>query len=85
VGTLEAGAETLEQRDGCFQIFTFSITMDEDMNPWLLKVGTGSFPPEKNLWISDMLDSMAEGVLKIVLDTPATDAPTPLYSYTDYS
>jgi hypothetical protein len=68
IGTLEAGAESLDWREGCFQIFTFSITVDDQMNPWLLKVGASSYPPDKNMWISEMLDSMAEGVLKIVLD-----------------
>jgi hypothetical protein len=54
---------------------TFSITLDEWMNPWLLKVGSTSSPPEKNMWISEMLEAMAEGVLRIVLDKENPNAP----------
>ena len=51
--------------------------LDADRNPWLQKVGNSTFPAANKPDIKEMLDSLAEGLLRIVVDKE--EQPEPLY------
>lgn len=47
--------------------------LDDKYNPWLLEVNLSPASSERAEWLTEMLDKMAEGLLKCVLPTHYLD------------
>lgn len=77
VQTLFSVNELLEPKPGCFELYGFDILIDSNFTPWLLEVNLSPACAERNEWITQTLDNMAEGLLNIILDNAAQD---PLYN-----
>ena len=66
--TLQAVADTIDSRSGCFELYGFDIILDSCFQPWLLEVNLSPACAERTEWITEMLDSMGEKLLNIVID-----------------
>ena len=67
INTLRAVQDSIEQKSQCFELFGFDLILDEKLTPWLLEVNLSPACAERTEWLTEMLDDMASGLLKIVL------------------
>jgi len=65
--TISSAADSIEQRTGCFDMYGFDLLLDYKCQPWLLEVNLSPACTERTPWLIEMLDEMAEGLLKTVL------------------
>ncbi len=78
VQTLTCGAEVIQHKQGCFELYGFDILLDSKYNPWLLEVNLSPACTERSDWLTEMLDDMALGLLKLVLPPNYLAPPEPL-------
>ena len=76
IKTLQSVAESVQDQQGCFELYGFDILLDDTCKPWLLEVNLSPACAERTDWLKDMLDSMIEGLLRIVIDKEKKE---PLY------
>jgi len=67
IKTISSASDSIEQRAGCFDLFGFDLLLDEKYQPWLLEVNLSPACTERTPWLIEMLDEMAEGLLKCIL------------------
>lgn len=78
ISTLQAVAENIDSRQGCFELYGFDVILDQNFQPWLLEVNLSPACAERTEWITEMLDFMGEKLLNIVLDEEIHE---PLYDF----
>lgn len=67
INTLKSVQDEIEQKNSCFELFGFDLILDEKLNVWLLEVNLSPACNERTEWLSEMLDDMSIGLVKIVL------------------
>ena len=67
INTLKCVQDSIEQKNSSFELFGFDLLLDEKFNPWLLEVNLSPACAERTEWLTEMLDDMSYGLLKLVL------------------
>ena len=67
INTLKCVQDSIEQKNFSFELFGFDLILDEKFDPWLLEVNLSPACNERTEWLTEMLDDMTYGLLKIVL------------------
>jgi Tubulin-tyrosine ligase family/IQ calmodulin-binding motif len=68
IQTLLSVSDCLESKTDCFEVYGFDIIIDSSFRPWLLEVNLSPACSERTDWLVETLDSMADGLLNIVLN-----------------
>lgn len=68
IQTLKTVTDVIETKPRCFELYGFDIILDSNYKPWLLEVNLSPACAERSDFLTQTLDSMGEGLLKIVLD-----------------
>jgi tubulin monoglycylase TTLL3/8 len=69
VKSLKCVQELFEgESKNCFELYGFDILLDNKLRPWLLEVNLSPACAERASWLSDMLNSMTEGLFRIVFE-----------------
>ena len=76
IKTLQAVKENIESRSECFEVYGFDIILDSFFAPWLLEVNLSPACSERTEWLSEMLNEMGSGLIKILFHNQISQ---PLY------
>lgn len=68
IQTLKAVSDLIETKPRCFELYGFDIIIDSDYKPWLLEVNLSPACAERTDFLTQTLDSMGEGLIRIVFD-----------------
>ena len=64
--TLTQMADVIDNRPNSFELFGFDFVVDKDLKLWLIEVNMSPACSERQPWLSEMLNDMAEGVTSMI-------------------
>ena len=59
---LTHAAETIESKPQSFELFGFDFAIDKDLNLWLIEVNMSPACAERQPWLTQLLNDMADGL-----------------------
>jgi len=63
---LNKSSEVIEFRANSFELFGFDFAMDKNLNLWLIEINMSPACSERQPWLTEMLDDMANGVTSMI-------------------
>lgn len=63
---LGQSAEQIQTRSQSFELFGFDFAIDKDLHLWLVEVNMSPACAERQPWLSEMLDDMANGLISVI-------------------
>ncbi len=63
---MRKGAEVIEHRQNCFELYGFDFIIDDRLNPWLIEVNLSPACCERTDWLKAMLEKMGDGLVSII-------------------
>lgn len=63
---LQKSSEEIEQRANSFELFGFDFAIDKNLKLWLIEVNMSPACSERQVWLTEMLDDMANGVTRMI-------------------
>ena len=64
--TLQQMTDVIDNRPNSFELFGFDFVVDKDLKIWLIEVNMSPACSERQPWLSDMLNDMADGVTNMI-------------------
>ena len=58
--------EVIENKPNSFELFGFDFVVDKNLNLWLIEVNMSPACAERQPWLVQMLDDMAEGITGMI-------------------
>lgn len=58
--------EVIENRSNSFELFGFDFAVDKDLNLWLIEANMSPACKERTTWLTEMLDDMGDGIVKMI-------------------
>ena len=59
-------ADVIDNRPNSFELFGFDFVVDKDLKLWLIEVNMSPACSERQPWLKEMLDDMADGVTNMI-------------------
>jgi len=53
--TISAGAEVIDHKNNCFELYGFDFVLDNKLKPWLIEVNLSPACSERTDWLTEML------------------------------
>ncbi len=63
---LKKSQEVIEPRVNSFELFGFDFAVSKNLDLWLLEVNMSPACSERQMWLTEMLDDMANGVTRMI-------------------
>jgi hypothetical protein len=63
---LKKSQEVIEPRANSFELFGFDFAVSKNLDLWLLEVNMSPACSERQIWLTEMLDDMANGVTRMI-------------------
>ena len=64
--TFTQAADVIENRPNSFELFGFDFVVDKDLKLWLIEVNMSPACSERQPWLKEMLNDMADGVTNMI-------------------
>ena len=59
-------AEVVDNRSNSFELFGIDFAVDADLKLWLIEANMSPACKERTAWLSEMLDDMSDGVVRMI-------------------